>query len=50
LWKHVLFGTGTCISMIEGYAKAKLTGNPLKGLLQLRDRLNRVIALYEEKQ
>ncbi len=47
LWKHVLFGTSTCISMIEGYANLQLPGDPLEGVTHLRDRLNQVIQKLE---
>lgn len=47
LWKHVLFGTGTCIGMIEGYAALGMPGDPYEALCQLRERLNQVISTYE---
>lgn len=50
LWKHVLFGTGTCINMIEGYAKMQMPGDPLPGLKELRDRLNVIIETLGPKK
>lgn len=47
LWKHVLFGTGTCVGMIEGYAALAMPGNPLEAIVSLRDRLNKLIHKYE---
>ena len=43
LWRHVLFGTNTCIDMIDGYAKLGMPGDPIKGVQHLRDRLNEII-------
>ena len=43
LWNHILFGTGSCVGMIEGYQKMGLPGDPLPSLIDLRDRLNAVI-------
>jgi hypothetical protein len=48
LWKHVLFGTSTCISMIEGYAALDMPGNPQAALVALRDRIDKVLSKYEE--
>lgn len=48
LWKHVLFGTSTCISMIEGYADLGMPGDPRSALIEMRDRLNKVISNLEE--
>lgn len=47
LWKHVLFGTSTCISMIEGYADLGMPGDPRSALIEMRDRLNQVISNIE---
>jgi hypothetical protein len=47
LWKHVLFGTSTCISMIEGYADLGMPGDPRNALIEMRDRLNQVISNIE---
>lgn len=49
LWKHVLFGTATCISMIEGYAADEMPGDPIDGVKYLRDRLQKVIQLLEDR-
>lgn len=49
LWKHVLFGTGTCIDMIEGYMKGNLPGDPIDGVKHLRDRLTQIINTLEAK-
>lgn len=43
LWKHVLFGTSTCISMIEGYAALDMPGDCQNTIASLRDRLNAVL-------
>lgn len=43
LWNHVLFGTGTCIGMIEGYAKLGLPGDPAPQIQQLIQRLQGVL-------
>src|SRR5258708_28331759 len=48
LWKHVLFGTSTCVSMIEGYAALSMPGNPRAALVALRDRIEEVLSKYEE--
>jgi len=29
LWRHVMFGTGTCVGMIEGYLNIGMPGDPL---------------------
>jgi hypothetical protein len=47
LWKHVLFGTSTCISMIEGYAALGMPGDPCCALKELRDRIGNIIANIE---
>lgn len=43
LWKHVLFGTSTCLAMIEGYADLAMPGDPRDTLVSFRDRLNTLI-------
>jgi molybdopterin biosynthesis enzyme len=48
LWKHVLFGTSTCVQMIEGYADLAMPGNPCAALVALRDRIEKVLSKYEE--
>lgn len=47
LWRHILFGTTTCVSIIEGYAEQGLPGNPIDGVKHLRDRLNTLIQKLE---
>jgi len=49
LWNHILFGTGTCVGMIEGYTRLGLPGNPAPQLRDLIARLEGVAALYESK-
>ena len=49
LWRHVLFGTGTCLSMIEGYTGLNMPGDVLADLYDLRKRLNSVISIHEAK-
>lgn len=49
LWNHVLFGTGTCVGMIEGYAALQMPGDPVAGITHLRDRLNAVIQIYKDR-
>lgn len=49
LWNHILFGTGSCIGMIEGYTTRNLYGDPLEGIKHLRDRLNAVIQIHEDR-
>lgn len=49
LWKHVLFGTTTCLNMIEGYAKFNMPGDPLEGVTHLRDRLNSIIQMLKDR-
>jgi hypothetical protein len=48
LWSHILFGTGTCVGMLQGYADLDMPGDPLPGLRDLRDRLNRIIKHREQ--
>lgn len=47
LWHHVLFGTGTCVDMIEGYHAANMPGNPLERIKSLSGRLQAVINTIE---
>ena len=42
LWNHVLFGTGTCVGMIEGYVSMGLPGDPLP---QIKLLINRLVAV-----
>lgn len=48
LWKHVLTGTSSCVSMIEGYAAGSMPGLSVPELETLRDRLDQVINNYED--
>lgn len=43
LWKHVLFGTMTCVTMIEGYVDLGMPGDCAQGIATLRDRLDAVL-------
>jgi hypothetical protein len=47
LWRHVLFGTGTCIGMLAGYAALSMPGNPLPELRALRQRIDEIIKSLE---
>src|SRR5687768_6938558 len=49
LWKHVLFGTQTCLGMIHGYAELEMPGDPLPALCQLRDYLSNIISILESR-
>lgn len=49
LWNHILFGTGTCVGMIEGYTALNMPGDPLDGIKHLRDRLTTIINTHEER-
>lgn len=49
LWSHVLFGTGTCVGMIEGYARQEMPGDPREGISELRDRLSDVLASLNQR-
>jgi hypothetical protein len=49
LWNHVLFGTGTCVGMIEGYISLGLPGDPLPQIHTLIHRLGAVAAQLEEQ-
>ena len=50
LWKHVLFGTGTCVGMIEGYVNLEMPGNPLPHLHNLAGRLIAIIEMLEAQK
>lgn len=43
LWKHVLVGTSTCISMIGQYQSLGMPNMPIEGVTQLRDALNTIL-------
>src|SRR5688572_5371260 len=49
LWRHVLYGTGTCLGMIEGYTRLNMPGSVLEDLYKLRDQLNSIISVHEAK-
>lgn len=49
LWKHVTFGTMTCVAMCEGYAKLGLPGKPTGELRKIRDRLSQIISDLEAR-
>ena len=49
LWKHVLFGTETCINMIEGYHTSNMPGQPLETIKRFSNRLNKIIKAIETK-
>jgi hypothetical protein len=49
LWKHVLFGTMTCVAMIEGYADLAMPGDCVQGVTLLRDRLDAVLTKLKSK-
>jgi hypothetical protein len=47
LWNHALFGTSTCVGLIEGYALLGLPGDPLPQIAELIRRLAVVAKHYE---
>jgi hypothetical protein len=49
LWNHVLFGTGTCVDMIQGYADLGMPGDPAPKIRDLIVRLTRVLHQVENK-
>jgi len=50
LWRHVLFGTGTCVGMIAGYVEIDMPGDPLPQLEALANRLSQIIETVKGKQ
>jgi hypothetical protein len=50
LWSHVLFGTGTCVGMIEGYARQDMPGDPREAITELRDRLSEVLISLQRRE
>jgi hypothetical protein len=48
LWNHVLFGTATCVGMIEGYVALGLPGNPQPQIVELIRRLSNVVKQLED--
>lgn len=49
LWKHVLFGTSTCIGMINGYADLGLPGDPRPRIQELIRQLQTAIQTIEDR-
>lgn len=49
LWKHVLYGTGTVVGLIHGYAKAGLPGDPRDGIKALIAVLNDALVALDER-
>lgn len=49
LWSHVLFGTGTCVGMIEGYARMDMPGDPREAITELRDRLSQLLISLDRR-
>lgn len=47
LWRHVIVGTSTCVSMIEQYAAHGMEGGPVESVRELRNRLTDVINTLE---
>lgn len=43
LWRHVLFGTGTCIGMMHGYAESGMPGVNVEQLQVLIVSLDKII-------
>jgi len=48
LWRHVIFGTHTCLSMLAGYAKLGMPGDPVPELRLMVAKLNRIIEILEK--
>ena len=49
LWNHVLFGTGTCIGMMQGYANLGMPGDPLPQLRDMNSMLTEIIKQVEKQ-
>lgn len=47
LWKHVVFGTNTCLSMLDGYADLGMPGDPVPELQLMVTKLKRIITKLE---
>src|SRR5262245_46588483 len=47
LWRHVVVGTSTCISMIEQYDALDMPGINVPNLRSMRDRLQTLIQKHE---
>jgi hypothetical protein len=50
LWDHVLFGTGTCVGMIQGYANLGLPGDPCNQIEDLIGQLSAVLNQLRKNQ
>lgn len=50
IWRHALYGTGTCIGMIEGYAQMGMPGDPLDTINEFVRRLVSVAAHIKAKR
>ena len=48
LWRHVLFGCGTIVALIKGYAALKLPGNPRDGIKALIATLEEALRILDE--
>jgi len=49
LWRHALFGTGTCVGLLSGYAALGMPGDPVPHLQALVSRLTETIELLEKR-
>lgn len=49
LWRHVLYGTGTIVGVIHGYATLGLPGDPRDGIKALIDKLTDALKVLEER-
>lgn len=49
LWTHVLYGSQTCIKMIEGYAELGMPGDPLPQLVELKKRVDRLVEIFSQE-
>ena len=47
LWKHVLTGTAFCVSMLDGYVRQQLPGDPREAIYGLITRLKHLIEHLE---
>lgn len=50
LWRHVLYGTGTCVGMMEGYAALGMEGASVEQIQALIVRLDKLISTVQNKQ
>jgi hypothetical protein len=49
LWKWILFGTATCVTGIEDFAREGMPGLDASQLMVLRDRLTEVLNTHKVK-